>query len=468
MLKSYIMKLRALGAVRLSRLTDNTTSPARQEERIRWWSGGNDAEVVHVSLDLDVSGAVSPFDRDGLGPWLTDKKAAEWDVLVSWKLDRISRSAVDTLNLLDWCIAHDKRIVCVDDGIDSATQMGRIWVQLAAIFAEVERNTIKERALASRRKIRSVGRWHGGNVPYGLQAVKKPDGYYLEHDPETVKVIRGMVSDAISGKTIAEITRKLNNDGVPVARKAGKWTSGTVVQILRSKTLLGYVSHNGSTLYDDEGKPLLRSEPLITFTEWEQLQERIHDRARPYRDGRTSSPLSGLVRCLGCDAPMDYRTAQSRDKTKNYYYYACRARCGVKQIRAEDLIEVVADTFMDQKGDQYVQVPRVIPASDNTEELNETRAALEELTGLAGSVRSESAKKRFREQMSALDERLEELENQPQTEAYTVWDTSDRTYREEWESGDWSERRKLLRDAGISIKAKPREYEVLIMQKSPA
>ncbi|MBN3459219.1 recombinase family protein [Mycobacterium sp. DSM 3803] len=125
--------LRVLGAVRLSRLTDESTSPVRQRERISWWASGNDATVTYVSEDLDTSGAVDPFKRESLGKWLTDTPPEPWDVLVAWKLDRISRSSMDTETLLRWCLERGKRIVCVDDGIDTDTQMGQVWVKLASI-----------------------------------------------------------------------------------------------------------------------------------------------------------------------------------------------------------------------------------------------------------------------------------------------------------------------------------------------
>ncbi|MPY81226.1 MAG: recombinase family protein, partial [Actinophytocola sp.] len=137
-----------LGAVRLSKYTDTSTSVERQHEVIRWWSDGHDGELVHTTEDIDVSGSVSPFERDGLGPWLTDpEKVRQWEVLVAWKLDRISRNARDTLELLTWAEANGKRIVCVDDSIDTESEMGRFFLQLAAIFAELERKTIAARIL---------------------------------------------------------------------------------------------------------------------------------------------------------------------------------------------------------------------------------------------------------------------------------------------------------------------------------
>ena len=90
------MTLRLLGGVRLSKLTDESTSPARQRERIEWWTQGHDGTVVAIAEDMDTSGAVDPFKRESLGKWLTDTPPEPWDVLVAWKLDRTSRSSMDT------------------------------------------------------------------------------------------------------------------------------------------------------------------------------------------------------------------------------------------------------------------------------------------------------------------------------------------------------------------------------------
>ena len=81
--------------------TDESTSPARQEEQIRGWSGIHGHTVAHITMDLDVSGSKPAMLRPELGPWLSDPdKIAAWDVLVCAKLDRITRSTRDFDDLL--------------------------------------------------------------------------------------------------------------------------------------------------------------------------------------------------------------------------------------------------------------------------------------------------------------------------------------------------------------------------------
>src|SRR5690606_19202534 len=131
---------RVLGVVRLSRSTEESTSVERQGEAIRKWVDLHSAELAAIAQDVDVSGAVSPFERDGLGLWLTDGRAHEWDTLVAWRLDRISRNARDTLELLEWCQKRGKRIVTISDGIDSGSGAGKLYLQITAALAEAERD----------------------------------------------------------------------------------------------------------------------------------------------------------------------------------------------------------------------------------------------------------------------------------------------------------------------------------------
>lgn len=152
-----------LGAVRLSRLVDDSTSPARQREVISAWASMHGKPVVHVTQDTDVSGRVPARERPELGPWLTNPNlAARWDTLVVAKLDRVSRNLLDLCSLLDWCQDNGKVLVSITESLDMGTPHGRMVVQIIGAVAEFERARIAERRREAADWLRRNGRWGGG------------------------------------------------------------------------------------------------------------------------------------------------------------------------------------------------------------------------------------------------------------------------------------------------------------------
>ncbi|WEV33460.1 recombinase family protein [Mycolicibacterium fortuitum] len=456
--------LRVLGAVRLSKLTDESTSPVRQRERIEWWAQGHQpATVVSISEDLDTSGAVDPFKRASLGKWLTDTPPEPWDVLVAWKLDRISRSSMDTETLLRWCLDRGKRIVCVDDGIDTDTQMGQVWVKLASIFAEVERNAIKERTTQARKKLRSESRWGGETVHYGLKPEQIPTGgYRLVHDDEAVAVIRRIVADVMRGDSVQSIADRLTAEGVPSSRDRQRqlqgremtgaaWSTTTLHRLLESKTLLGYTVHQG-----DADPEVMKSEPILTASEFRSLQAVLEQRKRPKTTNRTSnaSPLLGVAFCLDCGVTLHQKSQLAKGKRYRYYYCPSKPQHGNK-IPGEWLEQVLEEAFLHELGDAEVHEPVLVPASDHTDELESARMQLETVASAMRKATSQTVLEVLAEQVAELDARIAELETLPVQPARTEHIPTGRTYAEDWKKSDTDARRRLLLDSGI-------RYEVLV------
>ncbi|MFD9893361.1 recombinase family protein [Amycolatopsis sp. NPDC059027] len=402
-------RLRILAAIRLSRLTDSSTSPERQREVVQRWAQVHEGDIVDEAVDLGVSGSVDPFEREGLGPWLTDRPPEEWDVLVAWRLDRISRSAKDTVLLLEWLQQRGKRLVTIDDGLDSKSSMGRAFVQLAGVFAELERNTIQERVMDGRAALKAAGRWGGQSVPYGYRPVELEDGgWKLEVDPETSKRVQDMYNWVVEGQTVAEICRGLNDSGIDTPRdhlrklrkkrpRAGKWNDQSIQQILTSRT---YIGLGGS---DVKG--------IIDFVTFNRVQAELRRRRRSKtRNPRSNSaPLSGVVLCGECLNPLWYRAqhvraGQGRQKTETTYrYYYCKTKGHTKQIRAELLEESALATFQLEHGSEPVVDEIEIP-DESAFQLAAVRA---ELDGVTEALKDADVKDR-----GALRARRTELENQ--------------------------------------------------------
>jgi DNA invertase Pin-like site-specific DNA recombinase len=144
--------------------------------------------------------------------------AGEADVLISTRLDRLSRSVVDFADLM--ASAQDERwqVVALDLGLDTSTTTGRMVAHILAAVAEAEREVIGQRTsaalLAKRQRGEHVGR--RSSLP-----------------PE---VIRRVVRKRQEGKTLQAIADELNADGIPTGQKAGaRWYSSTVSAVLRSQ-----------------------------------------------------------------------------------------------------------------------------------------------------------------------------------------------------------------------------------------
>src|SRR3954453_8503321 len=130
--------MRALIVVRLSRVTDATTSPERQLEACRQLCSQRGYEVVGVAEDLDVTAATAPFDRPQLGDWLTNR-LGEFDVLVFYRMDRIVRRLLDLADLIRWCQQHAVKVISASEQFLDLTQpFGDIIALLVAKVAEME------------------------------------------------------------------------------------------------------------------------------------------------------------------------------------------------------------------------------------------------------------------------------------------------------------------------------------------
>ncbi|MBN3459849.1 recombinase family protein, partial [Mycobacterium sp. DSM 3803] len=339
----------------------------------------------------------------------------------------------------------------------------------SSIFAEVERNTIKERTTSARKKLRAESRWAGETVHYGLKPQKLPDGgWKLVHDAEAVQVIRRIVADVMRGDSVQSIAGKLTAEGVPSSRDRqrqlqGKpttgaaWSTTTLHRLLESKTLLGYTVHQG-----DADPEVMKSEPILTASEFRSLQAALELRKRPKTTNRTgnASPLLGVAFCLECQSPMHQKSQVAKGKRYRYYYCSDKPQHGNK-IPGEWLESVLEETFLDELGDIEVHEPVIIPASDHTDELESARMRLEVVTEAMRKATSLTVLETLAEQIAELDSRIGELESLPVEAARTEHVPTGRTYAEDWENSDTEARRRLLLDSGI-------RYEVLLEGRTRA
>ncbi|MDV9172907.1 recombinase family protein [Streptomyces sp. W16] len=328
-----------------------TTSPARQRATIQLCADRLDFALIGEAADLGVSARrTSPFERPSLSPWLG--RPQEYNAVVWSHVDRAVRSVAHMAELIAWARQHNRTLVfgatedcrplMVTPHANGTTI--RRCMDLA-YAAELEVRTISNRLTDSHEALRAAGRYGGGLVPFGYRKAPHPSGsgWRLAPDPETAAVVRMIVEEVHAGRSLIAIARKLNETGALVPRdrhaqlqgrplggrrhghdfERFRWTSGTLSKVLRSPSLMGHRVHQGRTVRDAGGAPVLIGPPLLTEDEFHILQDILLARSNGTRRERrtTTALLTGVVHCAGCDGRMYFAVR------KGYPHgdYACRA-----------------------------------------------------------------------------------------------------------------------------------------------
>ena len=209
--------------------------PDSQREKIRAWAEMEDVEADQIDWYEDAASG-GDTDRDGLQSMLEKLKDCEYDALVVYRADRLSRSLKDLLvlieDVLDPC---DCAFVSVTEPLDTTTPMGRAVLHMIGTFSELERGLITER-LREGRKSKARGGGHAtGEVPYGYRKTGEGE---LEPDPNTAPIVRRIFRLRDEGESLRSIAETLNNAGVPT-KSGGNWHASTVRYVLNNEKYEG-------------------------------------------------------------------------------------------------------------------------------------------------------------------------------------------------------------------------------------
>ncbi|MER5477046.1 recombinase family protein [Streptomyces sp. NPDC002734] len=475
-------QVRALSAIRLSVRTDETTSPSRQRAANSKEAARRGAVIVGEAEDLDVSATkTTPFDRPELGAWL--ERPDDFDMIIWWRMDRAVRSMADMAELGRWAKQHGKLLVFaegpggtpMDLDMRTVSPVSELITTLLAFSAQMESTAIRERVTGAMAALRSQGRYGGGLVPFGYEKVPNPEGpgFKLAPDPEAVKILTRIVKAVLDGESLCSLAYALNESGTPVPRdyqavKAGRepggmrggrshdrfrWTSGTLSKVLRTPALMGHRVHQGKTVRDCDGSPVLIGEPVLTQEEYQVLQDALSARTPRNGKGRkgTNALLLGVVRCAGCGGNMYL------SKRVGGMDYVCRAtsrgiRCpAVSGMRADWLEQYVTDEFLGRMGEVVMTKVITRKGYDPRPELREVEGELRALYADRDMRRSKTGRMVWEDEVAALERRAEALEATPRQESRTEVVETGETYASFWNRHDTLGRRQLLLDAKVQV-----------------
>lgn len=493
----YTETLRGVRCVRLSVMTDETTSPERQREADDIAAAAlgisfGEGDALREAVDLDVSAsAFGPFDRPKLGGWLA--RPDDFDALVWWRFDRAIRSMSHMHELAKWAREHRKMLVFAEgigggrlmfDFRNPMDPMSELMMLMLAFAAQVESQSIKDRVTGAMAAIRKMPlRWRGGGKPpYGCMPAPMPEehggiGWTLVPDPDAVKVIERIVRELLEGKTVSAVALGLNTDQVPTPRdhwavkqnraKGGRpggakglvkdafnWNPTVLTRMLRNPTLLGWKMHKGNPVRDAAGNPVMSTEtPTMTREEFDRIGALLDSRSIDNRErADTDALLLRVIHCDSCGGRMYLSRQEGRTPT-----YKCNslARGDVCEapahVRGDWVDEYVTAEFLRLVGSVQTKHVVEIPGYDPEPELLATLAEFNEHQEQKGRQKSKHAAHAWQERADALDARIADLETREKREPQRIVTPTGLTFADEWADADTAGRRAMLIEAGVRL-----------------
>lgn len=210
-----------------------------QKARLTAYIAAFGDECVAIEVD-SASGGLKPERRPGLVSALARVRAGEADGIAVTKLDRLSRSTIDTLQLLERAEREGWGVLSVAEHLDTRSATGRFTVAVFAAAAEMERDLISERTRAAMKQIENDGRGRSRRLPFGfrlegeptLTEMPKGNRSKLVPDPGEQRILRQILRLHAGGKGAHAIVSAFNRRGVKNPRTRHDWSVGGMRAIL--------------------------------------------------------------------------------------------------------------------------------------------------------------------------------------------------------------------------------------------
>ena len=226
------------------------------------------------------------LERPALNRLLADVERGSVDVVVTYKLDRLSRSLTDFVRLMEIFDRHGATFVSVTQNFCTTTSMGRLTLNILLSFGQFEREVIGERIRDKVAASKARGMWMGGKVPLGYDV---RDRKLVVNEEEAARVRRVFEVFAETGSGV-ETARRLRDEGV--AAKSGRpLNKGDVYKLLHNRTYAGEVAHKGQ-VYPGEHQAIVPREL------WDRAHAVLREspRARANQNRAQTPPLlKGLI-----------------------------------------------------------------------------------------------------------------------------------------------------------------------------
>lgn len=331
------MRVAGYPRVSTNEQADDGYSIEEQIDSIQKWCKDRGYTPAVIEPYVDDGYSAKDLKRPGITKLIDDVKAKKYDMVVTTKLNRLSRKLLDILDVLDLMEKNGCSYISVQESFDTSTYIGRMQMQMLGVIAEFDRERIAEDV---RNTMKSIARKSGTTKKaftspcYGYDVV---DGKY-QINPEEAKAVKLMAEWALAGTGHRSIAAALNHPPYSIKSRTGKaWSQVVVRDLLRRPTLKGHLVYNRTykknrTVHvrPEEEWIIIEDhhEPILTEEVWDEIQKIMDGRKTMNRHAENDRwLLSGLLICSHCGYRMkgkhQSKFLKRTKETTHYYRYIC-------------------------------------------------------------------------------------------------------------------------------------------------
>ncbi len=395
-----------------------------QRDKLRKYAAYEDMIVVGEYSDEGFSGK-NIQGRQEFQRMLNDIQDGKDGIsyVLVFKLSRFGRNAADVLNSLQLMQDFGVNLICVEDGIDSSKDAGKLMISVLSAVAEIERENIRTQTMAGREQKAREGKWNGGFAPYGYK-LDNGELVIAEDEAEVIRVIYDRYIHTNEG--VAGVAKYLNRNGYTKKLRQNNTIPGFsrdfVKNVLYNPVYMGKIAYGRRRTEKKQGTrnemhvveqsefPVYEGqhEAIISEEDWYLAQEKR--KINSFKREKVNNPdhahiLSGILKCPCCGKSMygNIAKAHSKDKKTRYYYYCkntvtptgheCSFRLNIEQTEINKFVVKVISAMVNNP--RFVEA---IQAKIGTQTLDVVRANADlEVVGLAAGSNVEMLEKQIRE-----------------------------------------------------------------------
>ncbi len=278
------------------------------------------------------------LERPALKRLMKDIDAGKINVVVVYKIDRLTRSLMDFTKLVETFDRRNVTFASITQAFNTTTSMGRLTLNILLSFAQFEREISAERIRDKFAASKKKGMWMGGHPPLGYTVQERK----LVIHPTEAETVRTIFRRFVEIGSATQLIRELAESGA-VGKNGRPFDKGAIYRILGHHVYVGEIAYQGE-IYAGEHQGIIGREL------WDKAHEILATNTREPRSTaaqvQTPAPLRGIIRCRHCDRAMKPTFSSKGGRT--YRYYTCQSAdkngadaCPTKTVAAGEVEAIV-------------------------------------------------------------------------------------------------------------------------------